>query len=547
MNQDIFYRKTIFFIGVALLIVGVAVNIVFFKDYEKSLEAISPSLEYDDEGEIETLSEDYLVDESFSSHLPIVVIDSDESEFFDNTKWDGESNAYQSIVDPNDTFTTCKIVIYDNGKENVLSNRPTITSDVNIRYRGNSSLHYAKKQYLIKMLDDKGNNRDVNIMGMGKDSTWILNGSLIDKSMIRNYLAYNIAGQIMNTAVDAKLCEMLFYHDNQYKYMGVYLMTETVKRDDNRVPLRKYNPRYTQTSYILRRDRYDKWSISLDNYAYQNELCYGYLSIKYPEKLDNITDETIKYIEDDISQFEKALYSNEPEIFVTYRDYIDMDSFVDYFLINEFFGNYDAGNNSTYMYKEAGGKLTMGPVWDFDGAMDNYYGGPFDYDSIAFHESPWFDRMLLDPEFCQKLISRYEELRKGVLADEYIDTFIDTVVSYLGKAQKREWSRWGKHYIDSDYLKDAIDRHGVMHKNRNLNSFEEEIAKIKTVIHDHAGWLDENVGTFYMKTNTVNGLESSVISEVDRDNQIYFNYGALLAVIFVGAFFISIILIQKTN
>lgn len=545
-DQKILYKRLIFVIGIFLIAIGIVIDIGVFDPYQNSVEVISPSLSYDDSKEIETLNEDYIVDTSFSSHLPIVVIASNEGDFFDNTKWDKESETYQSILNPNETFTSCEIAIYDNGKENVLSNKPTIATNVNIRYRGNSSLHYAKKQYLIKLLDENGNNLDLNIMGMGKDNTWVLNGSLIDKSMIRNYLAYNISSQIMEVSTDAKFCEMFFFHDNQYKYMGVYLMTETAKRGNSRLPLRKYNPKYTQTDYILRRDRYDKWSVLLNNYATQNNLSYGTLAVKYPSD-EEITEDTVKYIEEEISQFEKALYSNDPEVFVTYRDYIDMDSFVDYFIINEFFGNYDAGNNSTYMYKKAGGKLTMGPVWDFDGAMDNYYGGPFDYDSIAFQESPWFDRMLLDPEFCQKLIYRYQELREGVLSDEYITTFIDTTVAYLGKAQQREWARWGKHYIDSDYLQDGADRHGIMHTKRNLNSFEEEIDKIKTVITKHGEWLDQNTGTFYMKTNTVPGLESSVIAEVDNNNRFDFNYGALFAVIFVSVFFISIIMAQKMN
>ena len=67
------------------------------------------------------------------------------------------------------------------------------------------------------------------------------------------------------------------------------------------------------------------------------------------------------------------LYSQDEALFKTYDRYIDVDSFVDYFLLNEFFGNYDAGNHSTYMYKESGGKLHIGPVWDFDQAMNNYF------------------------------------------------------------------------------------------------------------------------------------------------------------------------------
>ena len=77
-------------------------------------------------------------------------------------------------------------------------------------------------------------------------------------------------------------------------------------------------------------------------------LTSGFLDVEYPDK-EVITEKGIQNITRQIDCFELALYADVWEEFVKYRDYIDMQSFVDYFILNEFFLNYDAGYNSTYM------------------------------------------------------------------------------------------------------------------------------------------------------------------------------------------------------
>ena len=92
----------------------------------------------------------------------------------------------------------------------------------------------------------------------------------------------------------------------------------------------------------------------------------------YPSS-KSCTPEQAEYIQRDLSRFEKALYSldyDDPKL--GYRAYIDVDSFVDYMVFNEFFQNYDDTRYSTYLSREVGGKLSIGPVWDFNNALDNY-------------------------------------------------------------------------------------------------------------------------------------------------------------------------------
>lgn len=533
---------------IALLAV-VSISVWVLISYEKENDKLFRNAESvnteEANNETKVFGGDFTVDKSFNSHLPIVVIDTKGQEFKNYLYWNPESHTYVSDEDPNDIMTDCNVYLYDNeDSQNYLSDEPETVSEAKIRYRGNTSQTYEKKQYLIKFVDDNGEKKDVDVFGMGNDNSWILNGSMIDKSMMRNFLAYKLSAEIMEYAVDCEYCEMLFYNGTDYEYMGVFLMTEKIGRGEDRVNIGKYSQKNKATSYIVRRDRYDKWKINLKDYAFVNDLAHGALQIEYPNE-DNITDAAISYIENDISEFEKALYSDDPNEFIKYRNYIDMQSFADYFIINELLQSYDAGFNSTYMYKDYGGKLTMGPTWDFDGDMDNYKHAPSDVDTIAFQNSPWFDRMMLDPVFCSLLVSRYNELRQDVLSDENIDYIIDSTVEYLGSAQNREWARWGYKYINNGYLLDSADRHGIIHINRNLNTFPKEINKLKTIFARHADWLDKNNSVFYLELNTVEGLNESDIWDAEYNSRLIKNKGSAMAIVYIAVFLIAVILLQK--
>lgn len=536
------YRKLTLIIVIFLLVVSISVGVLSSKVRHNTY----LDVKYDDSKELTSIPDDYIVDESFTSHLPIIVMETNIEEFIDDAYYDHESHRFLSETPADESFITKKTYIYDNENNNSLKDEPTITSLAKIRYRGNTSISYEKKQYLIKFVNEKDKSIKHDVFGMGENNSWVLNGSMIDKSMIRNYLAYNVSSQIMDAYIDSKFCELIIKTDEGYKYMGVFLMSENVEQGKNRIPIMNYKKKYAETGYLLRRDRYDDEEYNLDNYSREEDLAYGALNLKYPKK-EEITDKSIKYIENDISTFEKYLYSNNPDEFIKYRELIDIDSFVDYYIINEFFGNYDAGFNSTYIYKQLGGKITYGPVWDFDGAMDNYKNGAFDYDATAFQNSPWFDRMLLDPYFCNKLESRYKELRKNVLSDENIENLIDDTVSYLGKAPDREWSRWKHVYYNSTYLKDGTNRHGELITNRNSNSHREEIEKIKKTLKQHANWLDKNTGIFYLNIDTVEGLSFKEIDSAYKNSKYYddFDYGSFFGAIFIVVFMISIILIQR--
>jgi len=451
---------------------------------------------------LEHIGEDFLVDEEFHSNLPIVIL-SFEGEVAEYKTFKNSQEVVYEGVEP---YTDGTIRILDNsdpGKENCVTDAPVYSSILKAKKRGHTSMFYDKPQYLMKMYQEDGLENKTEVLGMGEGDTWILNGSMADKSMMRNYLPYRIASEIGGgiMAPDCRYCEVLLETEKGLEYRGVYLLQESIARGKNRVDIDKNKEGEAYTSYIVRRDRFTNFDVMLDTYRRMNGLSDEWIGVKYPSEA-KLTEETKKYIEEDFSRIEQVLYSEEEGTFKAYDRYIDIDSFVDYFLINEFFGNYDAGNHSTYMYKNSGGKLHIGPVWDFDQAMNNYYADEMETDTLAFQTKPFFERLSKDIRFIDALKARYNELRKGPLAEEHIVEVIEETKAYLTSAREREWYRWAADYYDGSfqsvnnyYLQDYV-LDGVTISRFN-DDYEQELYNIKNYLHKHGNAIQIELTKLY--------------------------------------------------
>lgn len=474
-----------------------------------------------------------VIDNKFTSNLPLVVIDTYGDRPPAHVEWNDEMACFlpREGIDPY-VIGTVSILDNENGT-NCLSDEPVLESNVRLRRRGNSSTNYDKHQYLLKLVDEEGRPNRQNVFEMGADSEWVLNGSLIDKSQLRNYLAYALIGEIMPYTPDACFCEVIWRNDGTYTYEGLYLMIENMTVSKYRVDLPAFSENSEYLPFLLRRDRYDPNGVLLDNYSTRNKLLYGFLDIKWPGE-STLSQSSIQRITDEIDRFEEALFAEDYNKFVQYRNYIDMDSFVDYFALNEYLISYDAGYNSTYIYSDYSGKLIMGPVWDFDGAMDNdRYEDAFLY-TTAFHSAPWFQQMLRDPEFTRLIVERYQELRQSILSDASIQAFIDGTVEGLGSAIDRDWARWGYYYRDGNYLK----KEHPGQPDRNTQTYEEEVEKLKRVLSTHGAWLDEHMDSLYQFADP-NAEEPGPEPPEER------SWGGALALVYISIFFVSIALVQR--
>ncbi len=476
-----------------------------------------------------------LVDESFTCNLPLIVLDTNGAVPPPHVIWDNTAGYYVENREE-DLYVYGSASVIDNlSGINHLDDTPVLESGIMLRRRGNTSVNYDKRQYLLKWIDGRGKETPQNVLGMGSDNEWALNVSFIDKSLLRNYLAYTIAGELMDFVPDTRFCEVIWKDGDNYLYDGVYLILENVKVGKNRVNLPKFSENADHLPFLLRRDRYDENGILLENYATKNGLLYGYLDVLWPNS-SILSDQSIQRITEQINRFETALFAEDYAEFIQYKDCIDMDSFVDYFILNEFLMNYDAGFNSTYIYSDYSGKLKMGPVWDFDQAMDNDPLNTAKLDSTAFHDAPWFHQLLRDPEFTRIILERYHELRQSILSDQSIQSFIDRTVQGLGSSIERDWARWGYFYRNGGYLltksQDQPDR--------NAKTYEEEIEKLKNMLSTHGAWMDERLDSLYQFADP-KSAEYQPEPPKERD------WGSALALVYVTIFFISIALVQRSE
>lgn len=485
---------------------------------------------------INEIPEDNIVDNTFTTHLPILVIDTNEEEIINYRVFDEETDSYVDPEDINPWVNISMSIIDNENHVNMLSDVPVITVSGGIKVRGNDSAapRYPKKQYRIELYDKHGVEEKHSLLGMEEESVWILNGTQRDKSYIRNYMAYNITRRLFPYNADTRYCEMVLKTKDGYEYMGLFILYESIKRGPGRVELNKYNEENAQCDYLIRRDRYNKNGIMLD--LWSNKESTGYLSesmsksdskleLIYPK--ENINDISLAYIEQDINNIERLLYESEKPDYNELCKYIDMESFVNYFIINEFFANYDAGLHSTYLYKRVGGKLTIGPIWDFDNAIDNA-SAISEADKMAMQSMAWFECLVKIPEFTRQVQTQYRILRENELSDSTIVKFIDDTRMLLGNAVLRDESRWKKEY--KYFIKPAIEKDTAITIIRDRSDSEEEIQRLKDFLLEHAEYLDRN------------------ISSIDYYNVVNHQPDAgstLWALCFLMCFFVSIILIQR--
>lgn len=232
-----------------------------------------------------------------------------------------------------------------------------------IRLRGNSTRGMPKKPYRIKF-DYKR-----SMFGEPKHKSWVLLADYLDASLVRNYSAHYFARQL--DGLDAKSCA---YHVNLYlngTYKGVYLLCDqTEEQKDTRVPIEIDNltEDMVEVPFLVVKNQTRAPSQSKYPYDWFEHGVWTW-SIKYPE---NPTYAQNQYIKNQIASMEDALKQGN-------TDYVnaglDLDSFFDFYLVNEFFFNRDALQLSVYVYKPLGGKLTFGPVWDFDFCLGHNYTG----------------------------------------------------------------------------------------------------------------------------------------------------------------------------
>ena len=257
---------------------------------------------------------------------------------------------------------TLTLIANDKGEE------PLTDVEMEIRGRGNSTWRMPKKPYKIKF-DDK-----TDLLGMPADKSWVLLANFSDKTLMRNHIAFEMSRQFGLAYTPQSRFVDLYLNGS---YEGNYMLTEQIQVDEHRLNINELDEsdiseEVITGGYLLevddRRDA-DHWFNTGQGAPF---------TIKSPK---NIAPEQLTYIQNYIQTTEDTIFSeNFADPQEGYAQYIDVESFIDWYLVNEITKNTDAiFHLSVYLYKPRGEKLFMGPVWDFDIGLGNVNYSPGEF------------------------------------------------------------------------------------------------------------------------------------------------------------------------
>lgn len=421
------------------------------------------------------------------SNLPIVIIETGSE-----------------IVDEPKVVGTMKIINNTSGTNRVNDPVNGYNGNIGIELRGASSQSkFPKKNFAIELKTREAIDSSASILGMPEEEDWILHGPYSDKALIRNVLTFHLWSQMGRYGSNTRLVELMLNDE----YVGVYVAMEKIKRDKNRVDISKLNPEENSGDdltggYIIKIDKLSgtnsgvSWTSKyLPSATATNEQAIDF-QIEYPKSRE-ISLEQELYIRNHVTEFEQKLNSpNFKDSLDGYRSVVNIESFIDYSIINELSKDVDGYRISSFLHKDKdskGGKLVMGPIWDFNITYGNAescgYNRPDGW-GWRFNEvcggtslNPfWWNRFMQDELYVEGFRNRWTELRKGPFQDTTIINFIDSVALVLEEPARRNFERWP-----------ILDIYIWPNTFVGTGNYQEEIDFLKKWILDRLSWLDKNV------------------------------------------------------
>ncbi|MFM1821159.1 MAG: hypothetical protein RLZZ402_1518 [Bacteroidota bacterium] len=400
------------------------------------------------------------------------------------------------------------------GQLNQVSSTPTISTIAGIEFRGSTSQAdfiflpgYVKKPYGIEIWTDSTGvtAKKMSLVQMPEETDWVLNASYNDRSFMRDFLAQMIAGRLGVLNSKTKFVELIINDE----YRGVYILMEKIKQGKNRVPISDLYPTENAGDdvtggYLLKIDK----SSGSPSANFKSNYTSGILGtqkcefqIEYP-KYGIITQQQFIYIRDYIQTWERKLMTEDMnDSKASFREMMDMPSFVNYFILNETVRNVDGYRLSSYLYKDKeslGGKIKMGPAWDFNIAFGNadYLNGwmtnGFVYKAMeneggqndAWQVPFWWNKLVQDASFRKAVATRWKEVRKTFLNTNSLFASIDSAQVVLKEPLIRNFQKfplmgrkiWPNYYVGS--------------------TLTDEVNWLKNWIQGRLTWLDAQLAIY---------------------------------------------------
>ena len=361
--------------------------------------------------------------------------------------------------------------------------------DTECKGRGNASWNFPKKPMRLKFEKKQNALPDAP----AKCKKWTLINNYGDKSLMRNKIAFHMSRGIgLSYTPYCQFVDLIFNGE----YQGCYQLCDQVEVNPGRVEITEMTPDDIEGEALT-----GGYFIEIDAYANQEASWFESLrgipvTIKSPDD-DEITPEQSAYIKDYFNKFETAVFTYGFTSETTgYRKYLNLDSFLQYFIVGELDGNTDYFW-SIYMSKERGEeKFVVGPVWDVDLGFDNDYrtypianktdfiyrsGGSVASDAVK----RLADRILIaDAKSRERLKYLWSDARVNRhFNPTYYCKLVDRYAEQLAQSQELNFKRWN-----------------ILGENVHMNpavsgSYEGEVQRVKDYLNERFAQLDRIIGT----------------------------------------------------
>lgn len=345
------------------------------------------------------------------------------------------------------------------------------TREILIRGRGHYSWKFDKTPYKIRF------EKKTSVLGLNASKNWVLLANYVDRSLIQNYVAMEM-GKVM-TNID--------YHSTQYpvdvfvngSYRGVYTFGEQLEAKKERINLEES---YTEpdTDYLLEIGGSDDGDVKGRDYFHAGTLRFA--AIKHPDSA-KLTQEQLDFLTDYVEKADEAVRALS-----NYEDYIDVDSLIDWVILHELTYNLDSCfRRSCYLIKEKGGKLKMGPIWDFDLAFGSFYRYQVgDWATVGetggYVGITWMNYLMEDEAFMARFTARWNEIKEELLRKAL--SSVDHMAALVKPSAEMNFEVW-------DILGKSIPSQPSSHQ--KYNTYDKMIQRLKTFLQDRYDWLDDQL------------------------------------------------------
>lgn len=338
---------------------------------------------------------------AYSTGLPVVAIDTDG----------------RREVDSKDNWRQATMRIF--GPDGGL----VVTTRLAVRGRGNVTWSkYPKKPYTLKL------DGDVSLLGMAPSRRWTLQANYCDRTLLRNDVVFEMARRVgMEWVPRGRFVELVL----NGVYQGNYYLCEKIQVSPRHLPIAEMDEKDSDVSggYLMEIDKYfdeeRRFRSSVMKLPYQ---------FRYPD-VEHLTDAQFQYMERFVNDLERSLSDATATERGDYRQWVDEDSWIRWWLVNELCRNKETGvPRSVYVYKDRGGKLKAGPVWDYDWSTFMLYDNIY-----VAHAFPYLRWMFRNRAFKQKAAERWRELRDTLVN---LTEYIDRQASYISESAERNTMLW---------------------------------------------------------------------------------------------------------